>query len=1249
MTRPRLLAALLFVVTATVATAADKPFRLDPTKAMTQYVTAAWRDTSGLPVDSISAIAQTPDGYLWIGTEHGLARFDGVRFTIFTRANTPALQTNEILSLFVSRDGTLWIGTNGAGALTYDGTRFSRVPIRLKFIMDFAQSGDGAVWIGAPGGIVRVHGGKYALFSKQEGYPTGKLAALAADANGVYAALPPGIVRIDERGSRTWSTQEGLSSVNVTSLRWTSRGLLAGNEDGTVARLEGDRFVEIYRAPHSHPIASILEGANDSLWMGTIGGGILRYANGATAQFTEEDGLTSNSVMLVFEDLEGNLWAGTTGGGVFVMKEGRVTTVVPPRPLTGEWILPLVDAPDGSVWFSTNGGGVNRLDGNSLTRITTANGLYSNSISAIVADRAGVMWIAVDGALHRMDGMRVARTFSSRDGLTGMRTFAVTPARDGSLFVSTSDGLFRVAGETVTRLSQRDGISSGVILGVREAADGSLWLLKPHTVEHVVDRHATRFGREDGLLAPRLSSISIDEKDGSVWIATSDGLARIRDGRVHVYHAADGLLTDSLYGVVQDGDGNLWLPTSHGLFTVRRSALDLFDTGRIQHMPITVFRKADGLKSSDFTGGLDRVGFRAADGRLWFPTTRGLVVVDPERLQVRVDPPRVRVEQTLVDTDGQRRVEIAYTAPTFDAPESISFRYKLEGFDEKWNDVGTRRNAYYTNIGPGTYRFIVQATTAEGRTAQAWSQVKIEPRFYEETSFKVSAVMIAALLILLVYRRRTDNLRRHQAELRRSEEHFRSLIENAADMILVVGSDDTIDYGSPSIERTLGFDAVVMHGRNLGDFLQSSEEGAAFLAEVRERGRHAATLPFRDATGARREVESIGAMFGDGKVVVNCRDITDRRRLESQLEQANRLASLGRLAATVSHEFNNVLMGIQPFVDLIRRKATDAGVAHATMQMTRSVNRGKRISEQILRYTRPVEPTLRAVAVRSWLVDLETELRSLVGAEVRMAIVAPGGLTIDADTAQLNQVLTNLAINARDAGATSVRIEAGTVEGDGAFSFGIVRDSERYAHIRFTDNGGGIPDSVLPKIFEPLFTTKTSKGTGLGLAVAQQIVARHGGEMFVESRVGAGTTFHLFLPIAVSEAGELLTGDESLATVDAPQCRILLVEDDALVAEGMIALLEDKGFHVELAMTGSDALNVIPRFAPEVIVLDVGLPDIDGLELYVRIAKRWPELRVIFSTGHGDVAALEESLPPPHPPCLLKPYTVETLIAAIAA
>jgi PAS domain S-box-containing protein len=1260
MNRLRLVAVLaLFVLTSLTAHAVEKPFRLDPSKPMSQYVLATWTDATGLPVDSISGLAQTPDGYVWASTEHGLVRFDGVRFTLFTTANTPQLRTNDIYTLFASRNGTLWIGTRGSGAVTFDGTHFARVPIRYRFIIGFAESPDGSVWIAAPAGITRIRDGKIKTFEKAQGYPGGRIEAIAADATGAYLAMPSGILRIDDKGVRSWTNADGLSGP-VHTLHWGSRGLLAGTANG-VDRLVGNRFEPLFRTPPTQAITSILEGGAGSLWMSTIGGGLLRFANGKLDALTQQDGLPNDSLNQVIEDDEGNLWVGTTGGGLVRLAEGSITSILPPS-VKAEWILALIRARDGSIWFTTNAANVCRMNGNTITQLTAAEGLRGSMITSFAEDQEGTIWIGSDAGLQRVVGNRIVPGPGAADGLEGTFVQALAVTRDGALWISTEAGLHRMSDGRARKLTEKDGMRRGLVVAIREASDGSLWFAKPNAVEHYVDGKIISFSVEQGVRSQSILSLTLDEHDGSIWIPTmGSGLIRINDDRVTTYRSSDGLLSDSMYVVVQDYDGNLWISTGLGLFKIRRSDLEAFDAGRAASIITQVFRKADGLKTNDFSGGFDNAGWRAPDGKLWFPTTRGLAVINPDTVHVDLSTPVVRIESILAHntpyTGGvidlpasERELEIAYTAPSFHAPESTTFRYRLEGFDQKWQNAGTRRTAFYTNLPPGKYRFVVEATTRAGNSAQAAMPIEIAPKFYETQLFKLAIGLLLLLIAWMAHRVRVANLHRHQEALRRSEEHFRSLIENAPDMILVIEPNHHIGYASPSVSRVLGLAPEDMKCRALGDFLVSSEAGEVFLERVERAGRHAASMRFRDGAGAEREIEATGARSheDDGRIVLNCRDITDRQRLEAQLAQANRLSSLGRLAATVSHEFNNVLMGVQPFVDIIRRRSDDSTIQHAAQQMRRSVERGKRITEQILRYTRPAEPALRAVMVRDWLLEVELEIRALLGPNVRPVIIAPPALGVEADVAQLNQVLANLAINARDAGATRIAFEVALAEGNGVYSFGIVPHPESYVHLTIRDNGTGIPESVLPHVFEPLFTTKTTKGTGLGLAVAQQVVAKHGGEIFVESRVGSGTAFHLFLRRAAIDTIVEESNTTEIAVNDTPRCRVLLVEDDSAIADGILSILESEGFEIELAVSGGDALHHIARFGPDVVVLDVGLPDMSGIEVYRRMMKQWPELPVIFSTGHADLAMLQETLPPPHPQCLLKPYEIDTLIAAIA-
>jgi PAS domain S-box-containing protein len=369
--------------------------------------------------------------------------------------------------------------------------------------------------------------------------------------------------------------------------------------------------------------------------------------------------------------------------------------------------------------------------------------------------------------------------------------------------------------------------------------------------------------------------------------------------------------------------------------------------------------------------------------------------------------------------------------------------------------------------------------------------------------------------------------------------------------------------------------------------------------------------------------------------------------MEHRLEQAQRINSLGRVAATIAHEFNNVLMGIQPFAEIIRRRASDdEGISKATEQISNSVRRGKRVTEEILRFTNAVAPVLQIINMGEWLTLIEPELRAVAGSGVKVTVVLPPeSVFAPCDAAQMQQVVTNLVINARDAmpsgGAVTLTLATST-RGDNLF-IGL-SEHERFVHLTVRDTGSGIAPEMLDQIFEPLFTTKRS-GTGLGLAVARQVLTQHGGFIFANNAPGGGTAFHIFLPQV----------DEALSTAVAVAAqktsgrirRLLLVEDEVSVAAGLSSLLELEKIVVRVVEQGREVVRAIEEFAPDAVVLDLTLPDIDGREVFAQIAARWPDLPVVFSTGHGGEADLARELSHYHVGFLRKPYEVAVLMAAI--
>jgi PAS domain S-box-containing protein len=477
-----------------------------------------------------------------------------------------------------------------------------------------------------------------------------------------------------------------------------------------------------------------------------------------------------------------------------------------------------------------------------------------------------------------------------------------------------------------------------------------------------------------------------------------------------------------------------------------------------------------------------------------------------------------------------------------------------------------------------------------------------------------------------------------------------NLLAHVRNAVIATDEHDVILYWNHYAELLYGWSMEEALGRKITDVLFPGRPGTLDRARAelaasggwegetkvlhqdgRELAVFMALAPILDDAGS--ESGSVGISF----------DVSKLHEAERELEQARRLSSLGRLAATVAHEFNNVMMGIYPFAEIIRRSG-DPQQARASAHVTQALQRGKQITQDILKFARASEPLLAPVDVGVFLRDAIDELRTIGGSAVTVEVEMPDGCYMMADAHQIQQVLSNLVANGRDAmqGGGNISIEVShCAEGGPQPRNPALTDMIR---ISVRDNGCGIPESELALIFEPMFTTKRSTGTGLGLAVVHQIIARHGGEVIVESTPGVGTSFHLMIP--KSPAPDAVRPSQENPVLSRPS-RLLLVEDDPNVAAGITAVLEIEGIDVSLVTLGLDAAGEIERFAPDAVILDVGLPDIDGLTVFAEIIARWPDLPVVFSTGHGDEDLLEDALKRPHVGYLLKPYGVEDLLKVL--
>lgn len=588
-----------------------------------------------------------------------------------------------------------------------------------------------------------------------------------------------------------------------------------------------------------------------------------------------------------------------------------------------------------------------------------------------------------------------------------------------------------------------------------------------------------------------------------------------------------------------------------------------------------------------------------------------------------------------VDTENELRAALQSTDP-----DIILGDYNLPRFD------GITALKIARLLRPDTPFIFVSGSIGEERAVQSLQEGATDYILKDRPS------RLAAAITRALDQRRERLLRRHAQEaLRLSEERYQYAAKATKEVIwdrdLLTGKvwfNDAL--------RTVWGHQVSPEDVNAEwweEHIHPDDRGMidSLRAAVAREARWIGEYRFRRGDGTYGHIldHSVFVRDEEGRtvrVITAMLDITERVRLEKRLEQANRVSSLGRVAATIAHEFNNVLMGIQPFAEIIRRSAAgDDKVQKGADQIISSVARGKRVTQEILRFTQPAEPSVQTVVLSEWLHQLMPELRVLIGQRIDLAVEVPARpIAARCDPAQLQQVLTNLVLNARDAIAGDGKITLTVSDAPERQHLAAIPDDMVLLAVR--DTGSGMTPKVLDQIFEPLFTTKRS-GTGLGLAVAQQVIVRHGGSIHAESAPGKGTTFFIFLPAAAPVAVARTERRPDSVRIR----RVLLVEDEEAVARGIAAVLESEGIEVRVVDRGTEAHAAAQSFVPDVVVLDLHLPDISGIEVFADLKISWPDLPVIFSSGHADEAALEQQIASGSVGFLRKPYDSDALLDAL--
>ena len=752
-----------------------------------------WPVERGLPQNKVTAVVQTRDGYIWGGTYSGLARFDGVRFTVFDEKNTPAMRNNRVTALFESDDGTLWIGHENGVVTTFVDGKFHAQQSRAEWsgVKTYAFAADeaGDVWLlNESGQLARMRDGRTLL---PEAGTAAKLLSLARDSSGkIWVARDGKLSVMEHAGLHVIQPGTNTTGRYVQGICASHDGGLWVVGDGHIRKWDGKKWLQdLGVAPWNLlPLTSFVETRDGTLLAGTSSDGFFILFPGTgrpPLHFNRFGGFQADWILSLLEDREGNLWVGTGGNGLVSLRPNNIQTLAPPDRWRGRAVLSVFPSAKDGLWVGTEGAGLYHYANGAWENYGYTNGIGNSYVWSISENSQGDLFVGTWGAgLYMRDEGR----FKFAPGMEKqlMRIPALLWSRDGSLWVGTETGLLHYQNGQTNWFTEAGGNPLRDVRTIIEGTNGAIWFGMAGNGLACLDHNKIRqFRHADGLPSDYIECLHFDES-GALWIGTfGGGLCRFKDGKLSVIDSAQGLPNSVIGHIEDDGNGFFWMSSHGGILRVAKMELNDCADGKKKAVAFLTYGINDGLPTIECSEGLQPAGCKTADGRLWFPTSKGLVVVNPNEVRINQQPPPMALEEFIVDgqpvtnleshpkiSPGGSRFEFHYTALSFVAPEKVQFKYRIEGLEKEWIDAGADRSADYSFLPPGDYTFRVIACNNDG----IWNETGVSlaftllPHFWQTWVFRVLGGLATAALaggIAWFYtrqrmRRRLEKLEREQ-------------------------------------------------------------------------------------------------------------------------------------------------------------------------------------------------------------------------------------------------------------------------------------------------------------------------------------------------------------------------------------------------------------------------------------------------------------------------------------------------------
>lgn len=1033
---------------------------LNPAKSISQYSQEVWTTDNGLPQNSVNAITQTQDGYLWIGTQEGLVRFDGVRFSVFDKNNTPELHNNYISALYAdTASGKLWIGTYDGSVIIYERGGFVTLDsiknIVNSQIHSFFLDRDSSMWIGTRNnGAVKISSSSVTALSNGNGLAGNDVWNIFRDTKGrLWFATEAGVSILDGAAVYSFSEKEGVASKQIFSL-WEADDstLWVGTQKG-LQKLSYERgritARELLTTKDGLPGNSILTIKTDGLnnvWLAT-NKGLGRIFHTKIESFTIADGLTERLVNTVFSDREGNLWIGTDGGGLNVLKDGIFTSYTTKEGLPNNIVWSIYEDKDSFLWFGTNDGiALYDYKTKSVKTLPKKENLSHYVIWSFIQDSTGALWVGTINGLNKIVNQEIVPPPSFLQPLKEHSISSFVIDRKGALWIGSSDnGLYKVEEKKISLFNTRNGFPSNYINCLAEDMEGNILIGTDGQGLIVMKNDLVRnnFTVADGLGANFIHSIYVDSL-GTTWIGTfGGGLSIWKDSSITTINSKNGLFDDVIYQILEDNFHRLWMSCNKGVFQIEKNELIDFAEGRIRSVNSHSYGKENGMASTECNGGTSPAGWRTHDGHLWFPTANGVTTVNPKNISVNTQPPLVVLEDFVIDDQnfspsdaqvippGKQRFEFRYTGLSFDGPRKIQFKVYLEGYDQEWYDVGTRRAAYYSHLPPGEYTFHVIAANADGiwNTAGASFPFVVQAQFYQTSLFLFFVVVTVLLLFYGIFRWRTR-------QIVQREQALSHLVEL----------------------RTKDLNNAKKEAENL---LHEAEQHREIAEKANTMKTQLLYVAAHDMKSPLMSIEGLA------------KEISLTPRLDDHSFELSKMIQLNasRMVSLIS--------------DLLNLSAIESGKIQLEFETLNA-------SE------------ITALVVSGYEIQAQRKEQKII-----FRANPKKEYLISADSTRIQEALENLVSNAIKYSPVGASISISVEEYDGKI------------RIAVHDEGPGFSDSDKEKIFKRFqkLSAQPTGGeisTGLGLAIVKEIIEAHKGTITLESEPEKGSTFFIDLPAVKS-------------------------------------------------------------------------------------------------------------------------------------